>query len=119
MAHVERYGFVVLHGRKDDMINVGGYNVSPDEVERVLGDHPGVQEAACVGMADPRQIAGHVVRAFVVARAGKGQTADEELSRWTAERLESYKVPVQYRWVDSLPRTSSGKLIRARLREEA
>jgi acyl-coenzyme A synthetase/AMP-(fatty) acid ligase len=99
------------------MINVGGYNVSPDEVERVLEEHPGVREAACVGMADPRQIAGHVVQAFLVRRAdGAG---DAELSSWVAARLEPYKVPAQYRWVDALPRTASGKLVRAKLREGA
>jgi len=119
VAHVGRDGFVVLHGRKDDMINVGGYNVSPDEVERVLGDHPGVLEAACVGVADPREIAGQVVKAFLVARAGRDRAASEELSAWVAARLEAYKIPVQYQWMDALPRTSSGKLIRARLRESA
>jgi long-chain acyl-CoA synthetase len=117
VAHIGPDGFVVLHGRKDDMINVGGYNVSPDEVERVLADHPGVQEAACVGMADPRQIAGEVVRAFVVPRPGCDRTAEDDLSRWVAARLEAYKVPVQYQWLDALPRTASGKLVRARLRD--
>ena len=117
VARIGSDGFVTLHGRKDDMINVGGYNVSPDEVERVLEEHPGVQEAACVGMADPRQIAGYVVQAFLVRRAGGA--AEEELSAWVAARLEPYKVPIQYRWIDALPRTASGKLVRAKLRGPA
>jgi long-chain acyl-CoA synthetase len=117
VAEIGADGFVTLHGRRDDMINVGGYNVSPDEVERVLEEHPGVREAACVGMADPRQIAGQVVLAFLVRKAGGASDAD--LSSWVSGRLETYKVPVQYRWVDALPRTASGKLVRAKLRTGA
>jgi len=117
VAHVAADGFVSLHGRKDDMINVGGFNVSPDEVERALEEHPGVREAACIGVPDPRQIAGHVVQAFLVPR-GEGAT-DDELSAWVAARLEPYKIPARYQRVDSLPRTSSGKLVRARLRDSS
>jgi long-chain acyl-CoA synthetase len=119
IAHQSELGFIHLHGRSDDMIKVGGYNVSPDEVERVLCLHPGVREAACVGLADPRGIAGHVVGAFVVAPEGATPIADEELRLWVAERLESYKVPARISWLPSLPRTSSGKLLRRTLRGEA
>jgi long-chain acyl-CoA synthetase len=119
IADIDEAGSVRLHGRKDDMINVGGFSVSPDEVEQVLNEHPTVQEAACVGVPDPRKIAGCVVRTYLVKAAGRPQVTDAELSDWVAERLEPYKVPRQYVWVEELPRTASGKLIRATLRDEA
>lgn len=118
IAHVDEAGFIHLHGRQDDMVNVGGFNVSPDEVENVLAEHPGVSEAACVGVPDPRGIAGQVLRAFLVAAGDQAPTPDAELSRWAAQQLEPYKVPAQYEWVSKLPRTASGKIIRAALREQ-
>lgn len=118
VASIDASGFITLHGRKDDMINVGGFNVSPDEVEAVLTDHPAIQEAACVGIPDPRKIAGHVVLAYLVPRTGQATVADADLSKWVAARIEPYKVPTQYLWLDSLPRTSSGKLMRKALRTE-
>lgn len=128
LASIDDAGFVRLHGRKDDMINVGGFNVSPDEVERVLGEHAAVREACCVGVADPRKTTGSVVRAYLVRADGGGggegdggnrPPRDAELAQWVAARLEPYKVPAQFRWVASLPRTASGKLVRATLRAEA
>lgn len=116
-AHLDDAGFLHLHGRIDDMINSGGYKVSPDEVERVLCEHPSIAEAACVGIPDPRGIAGQVVRAHLVPAGGCARPADRELARWVAERLEPYKVPTDYRWERILPRTASGKLVRRNLRD--
>lgn len=118
VAHLDAAGFIHLHGRNDDVINTGGIKVVPDEVERVLAEHPAIAEAACVGVPDPRGIAGEVLRAFLVAAADQPSVSDAELSRWAAQRLEQYKVPAQYEWVPALPRTASGKLIRAALRKE-
>ena len=117
-GHVDPAGYVVLHGRHDDLINVGGAKVAPDEVEQVLAEHPAVSEAGCVGVPDPRGIAGQVVRAFLVAAADQPPASDTELSRWAARQLEQHKVPSQYEWVAALPRTASGKLIRAALRAQ-
>jgi long-chain acyl-CoA synthetase len=118
VAHVDATGFIHLHGRQDDMVNIGGFNVSPDEVERVLAEHPAVSEAACVGVSDPRGIAGQVLRAFLVVADNQPTAPDAELSSWAAQHLEPYKVPAQYEWVSTLPRTASGKLIRAALRKQ-
>jgi long-chain acyl-CoA synthetase len=117
VAHLENDGFLVLHGRNDDMINVGGFKVLPDQIEGVLSEHPAVLEAMCIGVPDPRKITGQVVRAYLVSASAKA--SDEELSRWVAARLERYKVPVQYTWIEALPRTSSGKLMRRVLRNQA
>ncbi|OGC94624.1 MAG: hypothetical protein A2W25_09370 [candidate division Zixibacteria bacterium RBG_16_53_22] len=116
VAHLDNAGFLYLHGRKDDLINVGGFKVSPDEIERVLGEHPAILEAACIGVPDPRKIAGFVVQAYLVSAAGQAQPTDAELSQWVSARLESYKVPAQYAWIPALPKTASGKLVRANLR---
>jgi len=78
-----------------------------------------VSEAACVGVPDHRGITGQTVRAYLVLAPGQAQVADDELSGWLAGRLEPYKVPTQYRWVDALPRSASGKLQRNVLRQGA
>ena len=118
VAYVDPDGFIHLHGRKDDMIKVGGFNVAPDEIERVLCEHPAVQEAACIGIPDPRKIAGQTVIAYVVRKADRPPVNDTELCDWVAAQLEPYKVPSGFRWVDSLPRTASGKLVRRVLRDD-
>ena len=117
VAHLEHDGFLVLHGRTDDTINVGGFKVLPDQIETVLSEHPSVREAICVGVPDPRRITGQVVRAYLVPASAKAP--DEDLSRWVAARLERYKVPIQYVWIEALPKTSSGKLMRSALRNQA
>ena len=118
VAQLEATGFIRLHGRDDDVINTGGIKVVPDEVERVLAEHPAVSEAACIGIPDPRGIAGQVLRAFLVPAAGLPPPADSELSQWVLRQLEPYKVPARYEWVSELPRTASGKLMRAVLRKQ-
>jgi long-chain acyl-CoA synthetase len=119
VGHVDEAGFIHVHGRYDDIVNVGGFKVSPDEVERVLAEHPAVSEAACIGVPDPRGIAGQVLRAFLVAATDHPLPSDAELSRWAAQHLEPYEVPAQYEWVSTLPRTDSGKLVRVALRKQA
>jgi long-chain acyl-CoA synthetase len=118
VAHLEHDGFLVLHGRNDDMINVGGFKVLPDQIEGVLTEHPTVLGSVCIGLPDPRRITGQVVRAYLVP-ASERRAPDEELSRWVAARLEHYKVPVKFIWIETLPRTSSGKFMRSVLRKQA
>jgi long-chain acyl-CoA synthetase len=116
VASVDSHGFIRLHGRRDDMINVGGYNVAPDEVERTLCNHPSIEDAACVAIADPKGISGNAVKAYVVGRDGQTAPSDRELSTWLAQRLEHYRIPARYEWIAAIPRTASGKIQRASLR---
>jgi long-chain acyl-CoA synthetase len=117
LAHLDEDGFLHLHGRRDDMINVGGNNVSPEEVEHVLTEHAAVGDAACIAIPDPSGIGGSAVKAFVVAAVGSGPALSPlELRRWVSSRLERYKVPEEYEWISSIPRTASGKIHRASLR---
>jgi fatty-acyl-CoA synthase len=92
----------------------GGENVYPAEVELVLASHPAVEEAAVVGVADPRW--GEVGLAAVVVRA---PVEPHELEAWARDRIAAYKVPRHWRVVRELPRTASGKIAKARISSEA
>ncbi|MHC4161236.1 MAG: class I adenylate-forming enzyme family protein [Planctomycetota bacterium] len=117
LGHNDEHGYVYLHGRKGDMINVGGFNVSPVEVEEVLAQHPAIEHGACIGIPDPNEVSGEVVKVFLVLVNGQARPTRRELVDWLKPRLEPYKVPVAFEWVDSLPKTGSGKLQRGVLRE--
>jgi HIP---CoA ligase len=109
-------GRLVFRGRLVDVINVGGYNVYPAEVERVLGEHPAVLQAAVVAAPDDRL--GSVPVAFVRARPGEAIDA-AALARFCEERLSGYKVPKEFRVIEALPVNSAGKVEKYRLRELA
>jgi HIP---CoA ligase len=114
VAVIDERGFVTITDRKKDVIFVGGFNVYPAEVERILGAHPAVESIAVIGAADPRL--GEVPVAFVVPRAGSGLTADE-LTTWAREHIANFKVPRRVVVVDALPRNASMKVLKNELRE--
>lgn len=100
--------------RKKDMIVTGGSNVYAREVEEVLEQVPGVQEAAVIGT--PHRIWGEAVTAVLVAASDDHRDADTVLAT-CRERLAGYRVPKQVFWIDELPRNAYGKVIKKRLRE--
>jgi O-succinylbenzoic acid--CoA ligase len=104
-------GLDVLERRRDLIIS-GGENVYPAEVERVLAEHPAVAEAAVAGRTDGEF--GQRAVAWVVAKRGERLDA-LELRRFCAERLAAYKIPVEFRSAESLPRNELGKLMREKL----
>jgi long-chain acyl-CoA synthetase len=106
-------GFLYILERKKDLIIRGGLNVYPREVEDVLYAHPGVAEAAVVGMPDP--LMGEEGCAFVVLRAGATATP-ETLIAFCQERLAKFKCPKQVRFVEALPKSPIGKVLRKQLR---
>jgi long-chain acyl-CoA synthetase len=108
MAHIDDDGFVWIEGRADDVIICGGFNIAPLAVEHALTRHPGVVEAAVVGVPDSRL--GEMPVAVVVPR-GDG-TTEEELTAWCREQLEPYQVPRGYVFSDALPRNDVGKVHR-------
>jgi 2-furoate---CoA ligase len=113
---LDEEGDLWLLGRVDDMIVSGGENVHPLEVEDVLSSHPAVAEVAVVGAADERL--GHRVVAYVVA--ADHVTADELDGHCLASAtLARFKRPREYRFVEALPKSPSGKVLRRLLREEA
>lgn len=111
-ALIDADGFVFLRGRTREMIIVAGENVYPVEVENVLTRHPGVLEAAVVGV--PHAVLGEVVKAVVVPQPG-AELTEREIKRWCAEHLASYKVPQQVQFAPELPRNPSGKVVKRRL----
>jgi O-succinylbenzoic acid--CoA ligase len=106
-------GRLRVTGRRSETIVSGGENVAPTEIEAVLGEHPAVAEAAVVGVADAEW--GEAIRALVVPAAGSPPVDPDELRRHCRERLAGFKVPKDFVFVESLPRTRSGKLARAEL----
>lgn len=115
MARADDNGYIYLMDRSSDMIITGGYNVYPREVEDVLLGHPAVAECAVVGAPDPKWV--EAVTAFVVLRAGQAVSGDE-LRELTRSHLAGYKVPKTVRFVDSIPKTSVGKVLRRAVREQ-
>ena len=113
IATKDAAGYVTITDRKKDMILVGGFNVYPAEVERILGQHPDVAAIAVVGAADARL--GEVPVAFVVPVPGADLTEQEFLS-WAAERIANFKLPRRAFLVEELPRNASMKVIKGELR---
>jgi len=105
-------GFLRILDRKKDMINVSGFKVFPNEVEDVIAQHPGVLEAAVIGVAD--ETTGQAVKLFVVRRDPALAAAD--LVAFARERLAGYKIPKHIEFVASLPKSNIGKIIRKDLK---
>ena len=109
---LDEHGFLTLVDRKKDMILVSGFNVYPNEVEAALTEHPKVLEVAVVGIADEHS--GEVPKAFVVKK--DLSLTVEELQSFASERLTGYKRPQSYEFIDELPKTAVGKILRKSLR---
>lgn len=109
-------GWLFIVDRKKDMINASGFKVWPREVEDVLYTHPAIQEAAVVGIPDDYR--GEDVAAFVSLQPGAEANADEVIS-FCRERLATFKAPHQVTFIDQLPKTSSGKILRRTIRADA
>jgi acyl-coenzyme A synthetase/AMP-(fatty) acid ligase len=110
LAHMDADGYLWFHGRCDDILNPGGYRLSPLEIEGVLARHPLVQEVAVGELAVSQDV--RILAAFVVPHG----TGDEAaLLAWAAEHLAAYKRPRRIMFVDRLPRTANGKLRRREL----
>ncbi|MGW0712820.1 AMP-binding protein [Streptomyces sp. NPDC002643] len=114
MAHVDERGYYFLVDRRGDMIVTGGYNVYPREVEDAVAAHPAVAECAVVGAPDPLWV--EAVTAFVSLRPGHSATADE-IKRSVRARLAGYKVPKRVEFIETLPKSPVGKILRRALRE--
>lgn len=113
LGYLDEQGLLHVEGRVNDMIVTGGENVFPSRVEEVLERHPDVDNAAVVGLADDEY--GQRVVAFVVVRKGRELTA-ESLVETARGDLQTFMVPKEVRFVDSLPMTTTGKVIRRELK---
>jgi long-chain acyl-CoA synthetase len=114
MGRLDADGYLTFIGRFKEMIKVSGYSVFPEEVEVLLIRHPAVAQAAVIGVPDAEK--GEVVRAFVVRKPGQALT-EAELIAWARDNMASYKAPRSVKFIDALPATGAGKVLRRLLRE--
>lgn len=116
LAALDDEGYLRYHGRHDDVMNPMGYRVSPLEVEAVLNEHPDVADVAVTELLVKEGVS--VVAAFVVPAPGRPPDS-QALMAYAADRLARYKCPREVRYVESLPRTTNGKLRRRDLSQAA
>jgi len=110
---LDKDGFLEIVDRKKDMILVSGFNVYPNEIEDVVSLHPDIVEAACVSVPDKKT--GEGVKLFVVK--GNQSLTEKAVKDHCKENLTAYKVPKQIEFIDELPKTNVGKVLRRALRE--
>ena len=118
IAKMDADGYFYIVDRKKDMIDVSGLKVYPREVEELLFTHPGVKEAAVVGMPD--EYRGEAVSAYIVLKPeSKGKVTEDDIIQFCRTNLATYKAPRKVEFVDELPKTLVGKVLRRKLREGA
>ncbi len=110
----DQRGFLKIVDRKKDMILVSGFNVFPNEIEEVASSCPGVAECACVGVPDEKS--GEAVKLFVVKVPG-AELGEDDVVQHCRSELAAYKVPKIIRFIDELPKTAVGKILRRDLRD--
>ncbi|MCL6561007.1 MAG: AMP-binding protein, partial [Firmicutes bacterium] len=113
-GYFDEDGYLYISDRVKDMVITGGLNVASREVEEALLKHPGVYDAAVIGVPD--RLWGEAIKAFVVANNGQWLSA-EELQNFCGERLSGYKKPKYIQFVDDLPRGPTGKVLKHVLRD--
>jgi acyl-CoA synthetase (AMP-forming)/AMP-acid ligase II len=109
LAHFDADRYIYIDGRSSDIIKVGGYRVSPKEIEEVISEVEGVAEVGVVGIAD--ELLGQVIKAVVVAKPGV-RLEIRRIQQYCLKNLAQYKIPKTIELRDSLPRTASGKIQR-------
>jgi len=107
-------GYLSIVDRKKDMVIAGGYNIYPVELDNVLFEHPKILEACTVGV--PHEYRGETIKAFIVLKEGKTCT-EEEIISFCKEKLAAYKIPKIIEFIDELPKSSVGKILRRKLRD--
>ena len=111
---VDERGYLYIRDRKKEMIKFKGFGIAPAEIEALLLEHPAVADAAVIGKPHPE--AGEIPKAFVVRKPGQPLTAADVVA-FVKGRLANYKVPGEVEFVDAIPKTPSGKILRRVLKE--
>jgi long-chain acyl-CoA synthetase len=115
LGYLDDDGYLFIVDRKKDMIKTSGYQVWPREIEEVISAHPAVHEVGVAGIPD--KMRGEKAKAWVVLNPGATLT-EAELKSWCRERLAQYKIPAKFEFVNELPKTQVGKVLRRALREK-
>lgn len=108
-------GFLVFLGRVKEMIKCSGYSVYPEEVELMLIKHPDVEAAAVIGIPDEKR--GESVKAFVVLADNANNISEDDIIQWAKAKMSAYKYPRKVEFVSTLPKTSTGKVLRRKLKK--
>jgi len=115
IGKIDAEGYLTFIGRSKEMIKVSGYSVFPEEVETILIKHPAVAQAAVIAQPDAEK--GEAVKAFIVKKPGAEVEADA-LIAWSRDNMASYKAPRAVRFIDALPTTGAGKVLRRLLKDQ-
>lgn len=113
-GHRDSSGRFFLTGRKKELINVGGEKVSPATIEDAICSL-GIADCACIAIPDPNGVLGEVPKAFLLNKGDNLPTIDD-LKNGLAQCLPAHEIPVEWEWIDSIPRSSSGKIQRLKLK---
>ncbi|MGZ6124232.1 MAG: AMP-binding protein, partial [Myxococcales bacterium] len=118
IGKVDEDGYFSIEERKKDMLKVSGFSVFPAEVEAIMYHHPAIAEVGVVGVPDPYR--GEDPLAFVVLKPdAKGNVTAEQIIEWCRTNMSVYKAPRQIRFIEALPKTASGKVLKRILRDQA
>jgi acyl-CoA synthetase (AMP-forming)/AMP-acid ligase II len=117
IGRVDEEGYFTIEERKKDMIKASGYSVFPAEVEAIMYRHPAIAEVGVVGVPDPYR-GEDVVASVVLNPDFRGKVTTEELVAWCRAEMAVYKAPRHVRFVEGLPKTGSGKILKRALRDE-
>lgn len=112
IGYLDEDGKIFIVGRAKDVIIVSGFNVYPDDVEQVLNQHPDVIESACIGIKD--NVSGQSIKAFVVKKP-KATLTKQTLIDHCETHLTHYKIPKTIEWIDKLPKSNIGKILKRKL----
>jgi long-chain acyl-CoA synthetase len=116
IGQIDADGFFYIVDRSKDMINVAGFKVYPTEVENVIYEHPAVAEVAVYGVPDLEK--SEIVKANIVLKPGQIVT-EKQIIAFCSERMAAYKIPKVIKFVDSIPKNPTGKVLKRVLRDEA
>lgn len=118
IGRVDEDGYFSIEERKKDMLKVSGFAVFPAEVEAIMYRHPAIAEVGVVGVPDPYR--GEDPLAFVVLKPdAKGSVTEEQIAEWCRTNMSVYKAPRQIRFLEALPKTATGKVLKRVLRDQA
>ncbi|MBI5251934.1 MAG: AMP-binding protein [Desulfomonile tiedjei] len=116
IGFMDEHGRVTLNDRKKQLIKVKGYSVFPTEVEQLLGSHDCIHDVAVAGLPDKET--GEAVKAWVVVKKGwEGRITEEELKQWAKTNITHYKVPKHIDFIQEIPKSIVGKVLRRELQE--
>ncbi len=116
IGFIDANNYLFIQDRKKEMIKFKGFGIAPAEIEALLFEHPGVADVAVIGKPDRE--AGEIPKAFVVRKASHPGLTAAELLQFAAGRLANYKTVQEVEFIEVIPKTASGKILRRVLKEQ-